>query len=145
MQQLLGHGSGGKLARKLVEETICSYLGNAKQFGLNDSAIVDIPSSKIAYTTDSYIIDPIFFPGGDIGKLAVAGTVNDLLMVGAKPLYISVSLIIEEGFEIESLKDILKSIKETADSANVEIATGDTKILPKGKGDKIFINTSGIG
>ncbi len=141
----LGHGSGGRLARELIEEIISPVLGSGGEYGLNDSAVLGIPGDKLAFTTDSYIIDPIFFPGGDIGKLAVCGTVNDLLMSGAKPLFLTLALIIEEGFPLDDLKKILNSIRKTADSAGVRIATGDTKILPRGKGDGIFINTAGIG
>ncbi|MBN2134294.1 MAG: hydrogenase expression/formation protein HypE [Acidobacteria bacterium] len=142
---ILGHGSGGRLSRELIEEIISPHLGNRELFGLNDGALLHIEENDLAFTTDSYIIDPVFFPGGDIGKLAVAGTVNDLLMVGATPKFISLSFIIEEGFSIVDLEKILVSIKKTAEAADVKIATGDTKILPRGKGDKIFINTSGIG
>ena len=142
---ILGHGSGGVLSRRLLTEIISPLLGSGDEFGLMDSAIIEIEQGKTAFTTDSYIIDPIFFPGGDIGTLAVSGTVNDLLMVGAAAKYISLSLMIEEGFEIDNLKRILKSIKHTVDQCGVKIATGDTKILPKGKGDGIFINTAGVG
>jgi hydrogenase expression/formation protein HypE len=142
---ILGHGSGGRLSRELIEKIIAPHLGTREQFGLNDGALLHIEENDLAFTTDSYIIDPVFFPGGDIGKLAVAGTVNDLLMVGAMPKFISLSFIIEEGFDISDLERILVSINKTAESAGVKIATGDTKILPRGKGDKIFINTSGIG
>jgi len=141
----LGHGSGSELSHKLISETISDILNVEKEFGLNDAALLDLPSTRIAISTDSYIIDPVFFPGGDIGKLAVCGTVNDLLMSGAKPQYMSLALIIEEGFDISDLKKILLSIRDTAEEAGVRIAAGDTKVLPSGKGSGIFINTTGIG
>jgi len=141
----LGHGSGSELSHKLISETISDILNVEKEFGLNDAALLDLPSTRIAISTDSYIIDPVFFPGGDIGKLAVCGTVNDLLMSGAKPQYMSLALIIEEGFGISDLKKILHSIRDTAEEAGVRIAAGDTKVLPSGKGSGIFINTTGIG
>ncbi len=112
---------------------------------MHDGAILEINGTKFAFTTDSYVVKPIFFSGGNIGELAVNGTVNDLVCCGAKPLFISVGFIIEEGFEIEELWKIVLSMKGAADKANVMIVTGDTKVVEKGKGDKIFINTSGIG
>jgi hydrogenase expression/formation protein HypE len=141
----LGHGSGGELSHKLISEIISNILNVEKEFGLNDAAILNLPSTRIAISTDSYIIDPVFFPGGDIGKLAVCGTMNDLLMSGAKPLYMSLALIIEEGFNISDLRKILLSIRDTAKEAGVRVAAGDTKVLPSGKGSGIFINTTGIG
>jgi len=139
-----GHGSGGKLMNDMINNVIKEKLGK-DSVQLDDSAVLDLPGSKIAFTTDSYTITPIFFPGGDIGKLAVNGTVNDLAVMGAVPLYLSCSLILEEGFDFDSLGKILESMRIEADAAGVKIVTGDTKIVPKGKGDKIFINTSGIG
>ena len=112
---------------------------------LNDSAILDIPSSRLAFTTDSFVVDPIFFPGGDIGRLAVCGTVNDLSMVGAKPLFLSAGFILEEGFLLEDLERIIRSAKDAADEAEIKIVTGDTKVVQRGNADGIFINTSGIG
>jgi hydrogenase expression/formation protein HypE len=141
----LGHGSGGELSHKLISETISSILNVEEEFGLNDSALLDLSSTRAAISTDSYIIDPIFFPGGDIGKLAVCGTMNDLLMAGTEPQFLSLALIIEEGFSISDLTKILHSIRDTAEEAGIRIATGDTKVLPRGKGSGIFINTTGIG
>lgn len=141
----LGHGSGGELSNKLINDTIDRILKIKKEFGLNDAALLNLESSKIAISTDSYIIDPPIFPGGDIGKLAVAGTVNDLLMSGARPKFLSLGLIIEEGFNITVLEEVLESVRTTAEEAGVKIATGDTKVLPGSGGKNIFINTSGIG
>jgi hydrogenase expression/formation protein HypE len=141
----LGHGSGGELSHKLISEIISDILNVEKEFGLNDAALLDLPSTRMAISTDSYIIDPIFFPGGDIGKLAVCGTMNDLLMSGAKPLFMSLALIIEEGFNISDLRKILLSIRDTTKETGVHVAAGDTKVLPSGKGSGIFINTTGIG
>ncbi len=142
---LLGHGSGGKLTSDLIKNTFIKYFKNPVLDALSDSAILDIDGSLLAFTTDSYVVDPIFFPGGDIGKLAVCGTVNDLAVSGAEPLFISASFIIEEGFSIDELETITKSMHEEADKAGVKIVTGDTKVVNKGYCDKIFINTSGIG
>lgn len=139
-----GHGSGGKLMNEMIEKTIKKILGN-DSIQIDDSAILNIGSKKIAFTTDSFTITPIVFPGGTIGSLAVNGTVNDLAVMGAKPLYLSCALILEEGLEISVLEEILISMKKAADYAGVSIVTGDTKVVGKGKGDKIFINTSGIG
>jgi hydrogenase expression/formation protein HypE len=141
----LGHGSGGELSHKLITETIDRILKIKDEFGLNDAALLSLESSKIAISTDSYIIDPPFFPGGDIGKLAVTGTVNDLLMSGAKPRFLSLALIIEEGFSVADLEKILESIHVAAGEACVKIATGDTKVLPGRGGKNIYINTAGIG
>lgn len=141
---LSAHGSGGKLMNDMIETIIKSTLG-PESIQLDDSAIINIGDKKIAFTTDSYTISPIFFPGGDIGSLAVNGTVNDLSVMGAVPMYISCSLILEEGFPVSELKSILSSMKRAADIANVSIVTGDTKVVQKGNADKIFINTSGIG
>lgn len=141
---LLGHGSGGKLSDDLIKDVFVSRLGNSTLSQLNDSAIINT-SKEIAFTTDSFVVDPIFFSGGDIGKLAVCGTVNDLAVAGAIPKFLSLSLILEEGFAIEDLEKIVDSISQSAREANVEIVTGDTKVVNRGKCDKIFINTSGIG
>jgi len=140
---LLGHGSGGKLMYQLIRE---HFVPEFELKALNDSAVLKgTGKGKMAFTTDSYVVSPIFFPGGNIGELAVYGTVNDLSMVGAKPLYITSGLILEEGFPIEDLKKILTSMSEAAQKAGVKIVAGDTKVVNKGKGDGIFINTSGIG
>lgn len=141
---LIGHGAGGKLSHELIEKIFVKHFANEYLSGLNDSSIVDT-TEKTAFTTDSYVIDPIFFPGGDIGKLAVSGTVNDLLVTGAKPKYLSAGFIIEEGFSIEQLEIIAKSMADEAKKAGVQIITGDTKVVKKGQCDKVFINTAGIG
>ena len=141
---LLAHGSGGKLTHDLVERRFLPLLANPMLNKLDDSAIFEA-SGRLAFTTDSYVVNPIFFPGGDIGKLAVCGTVNDLAMNGAKPLYLSLSLIIEEGLLIDELEQIVRSIRKAAEEAEVQIITGDTKVVNKGQADKLFINTSGIG
>ena len=141
---LLAHGSGGKLSHDLVEKKFLPFLANPMLNKLDDSAIFEA-SGYLAFTTDSYVVNPIFFPGGDIGKLAVCGTVNDLAMSGATPLYLSLSAIIEEGFPLGELEQIMQSIKATTEEAEVKIITGDTKVVNRGQADKIFINTSGIG
>lgn len=142
---LLGHGSGGRLSHQLLDQLIIPALNGEQESGRNDAALLDLPHGRLAYTTDSFVVDPIFFPGGNIGSLAVHGTVNDLAMMGARPLFLSVGLIIEEGFGKAELETILRSMREAADLAGVRIATGDTKVVPRGKADRIFINTSGIG
>lgn len=140
---LLGHGSGGKLMYRLIRE---HFVPKFELKALNDSAVLDnMNKGRVAFTTDSYVVSPIFFPGGNIGELAVYGTVNDLSMVGAKPLYITAGLILEEGFPLEDLKKILASMSEAAEKAEVKIVGGDTKVVNKGKADGIFINTSGVG
>jgi hydrogenase expression/formation protein HypE len=139
-----GHGSGGKLMNEMIENVIKKTLG-PDSIQLDDSAILTIGTEKICFTTDNFTISPVFFPGGDIGKLAVNGTVNDLAVMGAKPLYLSCAIILEEGLDITDLIKILKSMKEAADYAGVQIVTGDTKVVQKGNADKIFINTTGIG
>lgn len=139
-----GHGSGGKLMSDLINTIIKSTLGN-DSIQLDDSAICTIPGESVAFTTDSYTITPIEFPGGTIGILAVNGTVNDIAVMGAKPLYLSCGLILEEGLPLDTLKRILISMKQAADYAGVTIVTGDTKVVPKGKGDLLYINTAGIG
>lgn len=141
----LAHGGGGKLMRELIEKMIAPALNNPLLDTEHDSTVFDSPGKKLAFTTDSYVVKPLFFPGGNIGDLAVYGTVNDLAMSGAKPLYLSLGFILEEGLEMKALWEILKSIKSAAIRANVQIITGDTKVVDKGKGDGIFINTSGVG
>ncbi len=140
---LLAHGSGGKLSHKLVDEFLTLF-ANPLLSKLDDSAVFEL-SGRLAFTTDSYTVSPIFFPGGDIGKLAVYGTVNDLAMCGAKPIYLSLSFIIEEGLPTGELKRIAQSVQEAASIAGVEIVTGDTKVVNQGSADKLFINTSGLG
>jgi len=140
---LLAHGSGGKLAHQLIKSFVKKF-ANVPLAKLDDSAVLKF-KGKLAFTTDSYVVDPIYFPGGDIGKLAVNGTVNDLAMVGARPLYLTASAIIEEGFSLVELERIVDSMNRAARAAGVEIVAGDTKVVEKGGVDKIFINTSGIG
>lgn len=142
---LLGHGSGGRLSHQLLDELIIPILSSTAPSGQNDAAVLGPLEGRLAYTTDSFVVDPILFPGGTIGSLAVHGTVNDLAMMGAQPLYLSVGLIIEEGFSKAELGTILNDMRQAADLAGVSIVTGDTKVVPRGKADKIFITTSGIG
>ncbi|MDP3804670.1 MAG: hydrogenase expression/formation protein HypE [Candidatus Omnitrophota bacterium] len=142
---MLSYGSGGTLMHRLIDSLFMKELGNKILSQKKDSAIFDIGHKKIAFTTDSYVVKPIFFPGGDIGSLAVYGTVNDLAVCGAKPMYMSLGLIIEEGFERKLLEKITVSIRASARKANVKIVTGDTKVVEKGACDQIFINTSGVG
>jgi hydrogenase expression/formation protein HypE len=141
---LLAHGSGGKLSQELVNKFIVDVIGNPILARMDDSAVIDLPG-KTAFTTDSYVVSPIFFPGGDIGRLAICGTVNDLAAAGATPVYLSLSFIIEEGLLLSEFEQILRSIKETAEEAGVLIVTGDTKVVNKNGADKLFINTSGLG
>jgi hydrogenase expression/formation protein HypE len=141
---LLAHGSGGRLAHDLVEKSFVKTLANPLLARLDDSAVFDV-KGRLAFTTDSYVVSPIFFPGGDIGKLAVCGTVNDLAMSGAKPLYLSLAFIIEEGLLLSELEKVVGSVKKAAGEAGVEIVTGDTKVVPRGSADKLFINTAGVG
>lgn len=141
----LDHGSGGEASHELVETVFLSRLDNAFLRTLDDSAVVEFPGCKLAFTTDSYVVDPIFFPGGDIGSLSVHGTVNDLSMQGANPLYLTLGLIIEEGFLMNDLRRIIDSVAEASNEAKISIVAGDTKVVPKGNIDKLFINTSGIG
>lgn len=141
---LLSHGSGGKLSHELIKN-FTEIIGNKILNELDDSAISALGNEKIAFTTDAYVVNPIFFPGGDIGKLAVCGTVNDLAVCGAKPLFISSSFILEEGLDMDKLGKILESMDKAAKEAGIKIITGDTKVVEKGSCDKIFITTSGIG
>ncbi|HEY0432210.1 MAG TPA: hydrogenase expression/formation protein HypE [Pyrinomonadaceae bacterium] len=159
-QITLAHGSGGRAMHELVEGLFLEYLRNPLLEQLEDQAVFEVAATsgqvlgqngnghataRIAFTTDSYVVDPIFFPGGDIGKLAINGTVNDLAMSGARPLYLSAGFILEEGFPIEDLKRILASMRDAAAEAGVAVVTGDTKVVQKGGADKLFINTSGVG
>ena len=141
----LDHGSGGEASHELVQEVFLSRLDNPFLRPLDDSAVLDLPGCTLAMTTDNYVVDPIFFPGGNIGSLAVHGTVNDLSMQGARPLYMTLGLILEEGLNLDDLVAIIDSAAEAAAEAQVSIVAGDTKVVPKGHVDKIFINTSGIG
>jgi len=141
----LAHGSGGRAMHDLVEGLFLEYFKNPYLEKLEDQAVFEINFNRLAFTTDSYVVDPIFFPGGDIGSLSIHGTVNDLAMSGAHPLYLSAGFIIEEGFPIEDLRRILASMQKASAEAGVQIVTGDTKVVQKGSADKIFINTSGVG
>lgn len=142
---LLDHGGGGKMSHRLITDLILPIFDNPILSTLHDGAVLDINGRRLAFSTDTFVVDPIFFPGGSIGSLAVNGTVNDLAMCGATPLYLSAGLIIEEGFSIADLEKILGSMRHAADNAGVQVVTGDTKVVPRGTVDKIFINTSGIG
>jgi hydrogenase expression/formation protein HypE len=142
---VLAHGSGGKLSHQLIEKMVLPQFRNELLEPLGDGAIFSLGNQRVAFSTDSYVVSPIFFPGGDIGKLAVHGTVNDLAMCGAKPLYLSVGFILEEGTPLEDFWRIVQSMRQAADAAGVKLVTGDTKVVDRGKADKIFINTSGIG
>ncbi|MFA5079354.1 MAG: hydrogenase expression/formation protein HypE [Dehalococcoidia bacterium] len=141
---LLAHGSGSKLSHDLISKVLAPPIMNPVLARMDDSAVLEL-SGRLAFTTDSYVVNPVFFPGGDIGRLAVCGTVNDLSMSGAKPICISLALIIEEGLDIDDLQRIMTSVKDTAAEAGVRIVTGDTKVVERGKADRLFINTSGIG
>jgi hydrogenase expression/formation protein HypE len=142
---LLDHGSGGKISHSLTLDIMLPAFDNPMLSKLNDGAILNIGGKKFAFSTDTYVVDPIFFPGGNIGELAIYGTVNDIAMCGGSPLYLGVGLVIEEGFLISDLEKIIKSMGAAAEKAGVKVVTGDTKVVPKGAADKIFINTSGIG
>ncbi len=142
---LLSHGSGGKLSFNLIKKLFLSNFNNPYLERLDDGAVLNIEGLKLAYTTDSYTVDPLFFKGGNIGELAVYGTVNDLAMCGATPIYLSCSFIIEEGFSLSLLEKIVLSMREASVIARVDIVTGDTKVVNRGAADKIFINTSGVG
>ncbi|MEE4176382.1 MAG: hydrogenase expression/formation protein HypE [Bacteroides sp.] len=142
---LLSHGSGGSLMHELVRDVFIKHFDNAILGLENDAAVFKASNSNIAFTTDSFVVDPVFFPGGDIGKLAICGTINDLVAVGAKPYCLSAGFILEEGFPLKELERIVANMATIAKLAGVFIAAGDTKVVEKGKCDKIFINTSGIG
>ncbi len=142
---LLDHGSGGMASQELISTLFLKHLDNPILRGLEDSAVLENKAGRLAFTTDSYVVDPLFFPGGDIGKLAVHGTINDLAMRGAAPLCLSLALILEEGMALADLEKIIISISQASRQSGVPIVTGDTKVVPRGKADKVFINTSGIG
>jgi hydrogenase expression/formation protein HypE len=142
---VLAHGSGGKLSHQLIEKMVLPQFRNELLEPLHDGAIFSLNGQRVAFSTDSFVVSPIFFPGGDIGKLAVHGTVNDLAMCGARPLYLSASFILEEGLPMEDFWRVVQSMHAAADDADVKLVTGDTKVVDRGKADKIFINTSGIG
>lgn len=142
---LLGHGSGGKLSAELIRDIFLPAFQNPVLAHMDDQGVVSVNGQRLAITTDSFVVKPLFFPGGDIGSLAVHGTVNDLAMGGATPLFLSVAFIIEEGFAMEELRRVVASMRQAATAAGVQIVTGDTKVVEKGKGDGLFINTTGIG
>jgi hydrogenase expression/formation protein HypE len=140
----LAHGGGGRLSQELIRELLLPAFGPANGV-LHDAAVLTSPGQRLAFTTDSYVVRPLFFPGGDIGRLAVFGSVNDLAMAGAKPVALSLSLILEEGLLIGTLERVIRSIQDAAEQCGVRVITGDTKVVEQGKGDGIYINTSGIG
>ena len=142
---VLAHGSGGKMSHRLISKIIAPHFANDLLDPLHDGAILSLGKERLAFSTDSYVVSPIFFPGGDIGRMAVHGTVNDLAMCGATPLYLSVGFILEEGLPMEDFWRIVQSMRAAADGAGVKLVTGDTKVVDRGKADKIFINTAGIG
>jgi hydrogenase expression/formation protein HypE len=142
---LLGHGSGGKLSAELIRDIFLPAFQNPVLARLDDQAIVNVNGQRLAITTDSFVVKPLFFPGGNIGSLAVHGTVNDLAMGGATPLFLSAAFIIEEGFSMDELRRVVSSLRQAAAEAGVQVVTGDTKVVEKGKGDGLFINTTGIG
>src|SRR6476620_714878 len=144
-QILLAHGGGGRLMHQLIEQMFVPAFGNSALNVRHDAAAIALNHQNLAFTTDSYVVRPLFFPGGDIGSLAINGTVNDLAMVGARPRYLSVGFILEEGLPMETLWQIVHSMQQAAQVAKVQIVTGDTKVVDRGKGDGIFINTAGIG
>lgn len=141
----LGHGSGGELSQNLFRNSIFPHIRNPHLDHLHDSAQLAIGGARLAFTTDSFVISPLFFPGGDIGELAVYGTVNDLAMGGARPLYLSCSLILEEGLPLKTLERVMASMGRAAEQAGVQLVTGDTKVVERGKGDGLYINTAGVG
>jgi hydrogenase expression/formation protein HypE len=142
---LLGHGGGGRLMQDLIREIFLRSFDNALLRQLHDGATFPVKAGTLAFTTDSYVVSPLIFPGGDIGSLAVHGTINDLAMCGATPLYLSAGFILEEGFSMETLRKVVESMAKAAEAAGVQVVTGDTKVVDRGKGDGIFINTAGIG
>jgi hydrogenase expression/formation protein HypE len=142
---VLGHGSGGKLTAELIEKVFLPAFANPVLEKLDDQAVVQVNGARLAFTTDSFVVTPIFFPGGDIGRLAVNGTVNDLAMSGARPLYLAAAFILEEGLPSDELRRVVESMRDAAQEACVQFVTGDTKVVNRGKGDKIFITTTGIG
>ena len=144
-QILLGHGSGGRLTEELVPKLFLPAFNNEQLARLNDQAVLEINGVRLAFTTDSFVVTPLFFPGGDIGKLAINGTVNDIAMSGARPLFVAAAFILEEGVEMQELSRVVASMRDAAQAAGIQVVTGDTKVVNRGKGDKIFITTTGIG
>jgi hydrogenase expression/formation protein HypE len=141
----LAHGGGGRLTRGLLEQIFLPAFENGALAARHDGAVVELGGARLAFTTDSYVVDPLFFPGGDIGKLAVFGTVNDLAMAGARPAHLSAGFILEEGLALEELRRIVSSMRSAAKEAEIDFVTGDTKVVGRGKADRCFINTSGVG
>lgn len=141
----LAHGGGGRLTRELVENLFLPAFDRGARSERHDSAVLAALEGRLAFTTDSYVVDPRFFPGGDIGKLAVYGTVNDLAMAGARPLYLSAAFILEEGLPIDELRRVVASMREAAETCGVQLVTGDTKVVDRGKGDGLYVNTAGVG
>jgi len=144
-QIVLGHGSGGKLTAELIEKVFLPAFSNPVLNKLDDQAVLEVNGLRLAFTTDSFVVTPIFFPGGDIGTLAINGTVNDLAMCGARPLYLAAAFILEEGLPADDLRRVVESMRTAAQTAGVQLVTGDTKVVNRGKGDKVFITTTGIG
>ncbi len=142
---VLAHGGGGRLTHQLIEKIFIPAFGNPMLDQRHDGAVVPVNGARLAFTTDSFVVRPLIFPGGNIGDLAINGTVNDLAMCGARPLYLSAGFILEEGLEMQTLRSVVNAMQHAATNANVKLVTGDTKVVDKGKGDGIFINTSGIG
>ncbi len=142
---LLAHGGGGRLMRELIERELLPVLRSPELEPLGDGAVLDVPPGRLAFTTDGFVVHPLFFPGGDIGTVAVNGTVNDLAMCGAEPLYLSLGLILEEGLPLADLRRVLGSVAAAARAARVRIVTGDTKVVERGKGDGVFVHTTGVG
>jgi hydrogenase expression/formation protein HypE len=144
-QIVLGHGSGGKLTAELIDKVFRPAFANSILDKLDDQAVVQVNGTRLAFTTDSFVVTPIFFPGGDIGRLAINGTVNDLAMSGARPLYLAAAFILEEGLAADDLRRVVESMREAASEAGVLLVTGDTKVVNRGKGDQVFITTTGLG
>jgi len=142
---LLAHGSGGTMMKELIEELFVAEFGDESLRRLDDAAALRFPGARLAFSTDTYVVSPLFFPGGDIGRLAVCGTVNDVATSGARPLYLSVGFILEEGMAVEDLRRILVSMRNAASEAGVRIVTGDTKVVERGHGDGVYVNTAGVG
>jgi len=142
---LLAHGSGGTMMKELIEELFVAEFGDESLKRLDDAATLGFPGARLAFSTDTYVVSPLFFPGGDIGRLAVCGTVNDVSTSGAQPLYLSVGFVLEEGMAVEDLRRVLISMREAADEAGVRIVTGDTKVVERGHGDGVYVNTAGVG
>ena len=142
---LLAHGSGGTMMAELIKDVFMERFGDPTLHRMDDASVLDVPTGRIAMSTDTYVVSPVFFPGGDIGRLAVAGTVNDIATSGATPLYLTVGFVLEEGFLVDDLRRIITTMADTADEAGVRIVTGDTKVVERGHGDGIYINTAGVG